>query len=198
MVPATFTALDALPLTPNGKLDRRALPVPDLAPAAAYTPPRTPAEHALAGIWADVLGIDRVGIEDNFFELGGDSILSIQIASRARSAGHSLLPRDLFRHPTIAALAAAAPPAAPAAAGQGPVTGAVPLTPVQRWFLESGPGQPEHFDQWLAVELATVPDPAVLRAALGALTSHHDALRMRFTRTAGSWTGRPPGRRQTC
>ena len=75
------------------------------------------------------------------------------------------------------------------------MSGAVPLTPVQRWFLESGPARPEHFDQWLAVELAALPDPAVLGAALGALTSHHDALRIRFTRTAGRWEqdNPPPG-----
>ena len=85
MIPATFTTLDALPLTPSGKLDRRALPAPGRDPATAgYAPPRTPAEKAIAAIWADVLGTARVGIHDNFFELGGDSILSIQIASRAR------------------------------------------------------------------------------------------------------------------
>ena len=110
MIPATFTALDVLPLTPSGKLDRRrpARPRPG-QPTAGYVPPRTPAEQAIAAIWADVLGLDQVGIHDNFFELGGDSILSIQIVSRARSAGLSLLPRALFRHPTIAALAAEAP-----------------------------------------------------------------------------------------
>src|SRR5580658_117881 len=196
MIPATFTVLDALPLTVNGKLDRRALPAPDRDTATAgYVAPRTAAEQAIAGIWADVLGTGQVGVHDNFFELGGDSILSIQIASRARSAGLSLLPRDLFRYPTIAALTAQAPQTVPVVAGQGPVCGAVPLTPVQRWFLESGPAQPEHFDQWMTVELASLPDPAVLRAALGALTAHHDALRMRFTRAGGLWEqdNPPPG-----
>ena len=196
MIPAAFVTLDVLPLTPSGKLDRRALPAPDRDTATAgHVPPRTPAEQAIAAIWADVLGISQVGIHDNYFELGGDSILSIQIASRARSAGLSLLPRDLFRHPTIAALAAEAPQTPVSAAGQGPVSGPVPLTPVQRWFLEPGPARPGHFDQWMALELAALPDPAVLRTALAALTTHHDALRMRFTQAAGGWQqdNPPPG-----
>ncbi|HEY6498150.1 MAG TPA: amino acid adenylation domain-containing protein, partial [Streptosporangiaceae bacterium] len=158
MIPATFTTLNALPLTRNGKLDRPALPTPERdTTTTGYAPPRTPAEHAIATIWADILGHDHIGIHDNFFELGGDSILSIQIVSRARQAGLSLLPRDLFRHPTIAALAAEAPQTTVAVAGQGPVSGVVPLTPVQQWFLEPGPAQPEHFDQWMALELASLP-----------------------------------------
>ncbi len=144
MIPATFTTLDALPLTPSGKLDRRALPAPGRDPATAgYAPPRTPAEKAIAAIWADVLGTARVGIHDNFFELGGDSILSIQIVSRARRAGLSLESQDIFLHQTIAELASkTVVSAAPAVAGQGPVSGAVPLTPVQRWYLEPGPARP--------------------------------------------------------
>ena len=193
MIPAAFTVLDALPLTPSGKLDRRALPAPDRDTATAgHVPPRTPAEQAIAAIWADVLGISQVGIHDNFFELGGDSILSIQIVSSSRQAGLSMESQDIFRHQTIAELASkTVAPAASSAAGQGlvsgPVNGPVPLTPVQRWFLESGPTRPEHFDQWMALELASVPDPAVLEAALGALIAHHDALRMRFTRAGGGW-----------
>ncbi|HEX6448633.1 MAG TPA: amino acid adenylation domain-containing protein, partial [Trebonia sp.] len=112
MIPAAFTALDALPLTANGKLDRRALPAPGPAATAGYVPPSTPAEQAIAAIWADVLGLDQVGIHDNFFELGGDSILSIQIVSRARRAGHQFTARDLFLHQTIAELAPRTTPAA--------------------------------------------------------------------------------------
>ncbi|HEV3294647.1 MAG TPA: amino acid adenylation domain-containing protein, partial [Streptosporangiaceae bacterium] len=113
MIPATFTTLDALPLTTSGKLDHRALPAPDRDTlTAGYVPPRTPAEQAIAAIWADVLGLDQVGIHDSFFELGGDSILSIQIISRLRAAlGADLTPRVIFTHPTIAALATAIPDA---------------------------------------------------------------------------------------
>ncbi|MEO8898571.1 MAG: amino acid adenylation domain-containing protein [Candidatus Dormibacter sp.] len=110
MVPAAFVILDALPVTPTGKINRRALPRPEagrLAAEAAYVAPRTDAEATLAGIWAQLLGVERVGVDDNFFELGGDSILSIQIVARANRAGLRLTPAQLFEHQTVAMLAAA-------------------------------------------------------------------------------------------
>ncbi|HTQ81129.1 MAG TPA: amino acid adenylation domain-containing protein, partial [Thermoanaerobaculia bacterium] len=94
MVPAVFVVLDALPITPNGKVDRRALPAPEWAPTAAYQPPRDAVEETLAAIWSEVLKVERVGIDDNFFELGGDSILSIQVISRAARAGLRIAPRQ--------------------------------------------------------------------------------------------------------
>jgi aryl carrier-like protein len=109
MVPATFVFLEAFPLTPNGKLDRQALPVPDgVRPEleTTYMPPRTASEQILAEIWAELLGVEKVGVHDNFFELGGDSILSIQIIAKARTAGFQLTPKHLFRHQTVAELAA--------------------------------------------------------------------------------------------
>ncbi|MGH3815484.1 MAG: amino acid adenylation domain-containing protein, partial [Pseudonocardiaceae bacterium] len=189
MVPAAFVVLDQLPLNPNGKLDRRALPAPDLGSALApgYVEPRTDAERTLVEIWAEVLGVQRVGVEDNFFELGGDSILSIQVVSRARKAGLSLLPRDVFRHPTVAALVTSVAEAAPAAAEQDPVTGKVPLTPIQHWFFETQTVRPEHFNQTFTFELAEGIDKAALRTALAAMIEHHDALRMRFEYLEGRW-----------
>src|SRR5438309_4467390 len=144
MVPSAFVVLDELPLSPNGKLDRRALPAPEVGAVAGagYVAPRTDAEWTLAGIWAEVLGVDQVGVEDNFFELGGDSILSIQVVSRARAAGLDLTPRDIFRHQTVASLASTVAEVAPGTAVQGPVTGALPLTPIQRWFFYSSPIYP--------------------------------------------------------
>ena len=114
MVPSYLVRLDILPLTPNGKVDRAALPDPRLRSSGngdGYEAPRTPVEKELAGIWETVLGLDRVGIHDPFIELGGDSILNIQIVSRAKGSGLIFTPQDLFEHQTIAALAAVVNPA---------------------------------------------------------------------------------------
>jgi amino acid adenylation domain-containing protein len=112
MIPSLWAHLPALPHTPNGKLDHKALPTPDAPEAAAgtegYAPPRTPAEEVLAGIWAEILRLPRVGVHDNFFRLGGDSILSIRVVARARQAGLEISPRQLFERQTVAELAAVA------------------------------------------------------------------------------------------
>ncbi|MEU1026335.1 AMP-binding protein, partial [Streptomyces sp. NPDC005904] len=186
LLPALVVPLERLPLGATGKLDRRALPVPEWGAPTVGTggrPPRTEAEQILAGVWREVLGVPEVGAEDNYFTLGGDSVLGIQIVSAARRAGYALTPRHLFTHQTLAELAAVAeraPDTATAAAEQGPVTGDVPLTPVQHWLLDTLTGDPAHFSQTVSYELATDPDEALLRAALSAVLAHHDALRMRY------------------
>jgi acyl-CoA synthetase (AMP-forming)/AMP-acid ligase II/acyl carrier protein len=108
MVPSAFVLLDSLPLTPNGKIDRKALPAPDqFRPELGdtFTAPRTPVEEMLAGIWAEILKLDKVGIHDNFFHVGGHSLLATQVVSRIRDALSVELPlRYVFEAPTIAAL----------------------------------------------------------------------------------------------
>ncbi|WP_301126983.1 non-ribosomal peptide synthetase [Streptomyces cacaoi] len=190
MIPTAFVVLDALPLNANGKVDRKALPEPDTEQRAtgdAHTPPRTPRERTLATAWAEVLGLERVGVHDNFFELGGDSILSIQVVSRLREAGFTVSPKNLFAAPTVAQLAELVgepddgpKAAAPAATAEAPVTGEVPLTPIQRWFFDSFTA-PENLVMSTYVELGSPDvDTAALRTAFAALLRHHDALRTRF------------------
>ncbi|RNG18647.1 non-ribosomal peptide synthase/polyketide synthase [Streptomyces botrytidirepellens] len=188
MVPSAFATLEELPLTPNGKVDRRALPDPDPAPdpGADHVAPRTLMESRIAAIWADVLGLDRVGVHDNFFDLGGDSILSIQVVSRARQSGLGLTTKDLFSHQSVAALAAVATTERDEG-GAEPVTGDLPLTPIQRWFFATHTVNPHHFNQSTLLELDQEVDEAALEGALAALLVHHDALRMRFTHEDGEW-----------
>jgi amino acid adenylation domain-containing protein/non-ribosomal peptide synthase protein (TIGR01720 family) len=176
MIPAAFVFLDALPLTPNGKLDRAVLPAPS-RDLETYRAPRTRAEEILCDVFADVLKLDRAGIDDNFFRHGGDSISSIQLVSRARRAGLELTPRDVFEQPTVQALAAVARLAAARTIEDG--TGDVVPTPVMHWFLERG-GELRRFSQSLLLHVPRdLGEPALARA-LQALLDHHDALRMRI------------------
>ncbi len=122
----------------------------------------------------------RVGAHDNFFALGGDSILSIQIVSRALAAGVRITPRQLFQHQTIAELAEVAGTAGAILAEQGPVTGPVPLTPIAHWWLEQRVTDPEHYNQAYFLEVREALDAEALSAALGCLIEHHDALRVRL------------------
>jgi natural product biosynthesis luciferase-like monooxygenase protein/amino acid adenylation domain-containing protein/non-ribosomal peptide synthase protein (TIGR01720 family) len=191
LVPAAFVALESLPLSPGGKVDRAALPAPDaarLGTGKAFAEPRTDAEKTLAALWAQVLGVERVGLHDNFFELGGDSILGIQIVSRAKAAGLALEPAMLFERQTLVDLAAAAGTAKGSTAEQGLVEGPVPLTPMQRVFFEDWAlPEPHHYNLAAVLEVRRPVDAAVLEEALRALVAHHDALRLRFTRTPEGW-----------
>ncbi|WP_338091300.1 condensation domain-containing protein [Planosporangium flavigriseum] len=190
LVPQAFVVLDALPISANGKLDRRALPAPDPAATAGdsgYVAPRTGTERAIAEIWADVLGLERVGVADNFFELGADSILTIQVVARARQAGLGLTTKDLFMYQTIESLAPRVALATPVSAQEEPVAGPAPLTPIQHWFFQTHPVNPHHFNQSMLIELTEDADEQALRYSLEALLAHHDALRMRFDRADGEW-----------
>ncbi|MEE4547012.1 condensation domain-containing protein, partial [Streptomyces sp. V4-01] len=192
MVPAAVVVLGSLPLTPNGKLDRRALPAPDFAGSVTSRGPSTPVEEALCAVFAEVLGLERVGAEDSFFDLGGDSITAIQVVSRARAAGLVISPRQIFERRHVAGLAAVVTPAAAtdARAGHAPAvsaTGPVPLTPIMHWFADLG-GPVEGFNQAMVVTTPGGLRVDHLDAALAALVRHHDALRMRLERTGGGWS----------
>ncbi|MEW2067866.1 amino acid adenylation domain-containing protein [Streptomyces sp. NPDC007346] len=175
MVPTALITLDALPLTASGKLDRATLPAPDLAATATAIAPRGIREAVLTALFAELLGIPAAGAEDSFFALGGDSILSIQLVARARKAGMTLTPRDVFEHKTPAALARAAAATGPAVVPPLAPTGRTPLTPYLRWALGHGPAE----GLYEYVRLVTPPEAtrATLTAALTRLMGRHPVLR---------------------
>ncbi|MGW7097727.1 amino acid adenylation domain-containing protein, partial [Streptomyces sp. NPDC054874] len=189
MVPAAFVMLDELPLTANGKLDRKALPVPDFNAQATGRGPRDPREETLCALFADVLGLDTVGIDDSFFELGGDSIVSIQLVSRARTAGLLLTPRDIFQHRSVEALAAIATDvdddAGSAVRDPDAGTGDLPATPIMHWLARTG-GATDGFNQAMVVQTPAAADLRTLTAALQAVLDHHDVLRLRTERLEGA------------
>ncbi|MEG4330816.1 amino acid adenylation domain-containing protein [Microcoleus sp. AT9_A2] len=190
MVPSAFVLLESLPLTNNGKVDRKALPAPDRDRPEleeAFATPSTAIEKILAEIWAQVLGLEQVGIDDNFFELGGDSILSIQVISQANRAGLRLTPKQLFQHQTIAQLAAVADTTGTQQLEQGLIIGDVPLTPIQHWFFEQNLSDPHHWNQAVLFELRQPLEPALIESVLQELLKHHDALRLRFVRGESGW-----------
>ncbi|TKJ71209.1 non-ribosomal peptide synthetase [Pseudomonas sp. CFBP13509] len=188
MVPAHLIVLDSMPLTANGKLDRRALPQPNPeANRQQYVAPRNELESTLAAIWCAVLNVQQVGLDDNFFELGGDSILSIQVVSRARQAGIHFSPRDLFQHQTVQTLAGVATRSEQVSAEQGVLTGASGLTPIQHWFFDTDIPARQHWNQALVLKPLQLLEPHRLEQALLAVLEHHDALRLSFTRRDAQW-----------
>ncbi|MFD8818323.1 amino acid adenylation domain-containing protein, partial [Streptomyces sp. NPDC059627] len=189
MLPAVFIELAAFPLSPNGKLDRAALPAPDLRPVLAdrYVSPSTRTEEVLAAVWADLLGLDRVGAEDGFFTLGGHSLLATRVMSRIRTEFGVEVPlAALFDHPTVHGLAAVID-------GMSVDRTVPPVTAVRRdrplplsfgqqrlWFLDQlEPGSTEYnvpTPMWLDADL----DVPSLEAALGAIVARHEVLRTRL------------------
>ena len=188
MVPSAFVVLDRLPLTPNGKLDRRALPAPEARVGSVRRVARTPQEEILCGLFAEVLGLERVGIDDNFFALGGDSIMSIQLVSRARKAGLVITPRAVFQHQTVAALAGVIGLVAPTPSPLLDIsTGALPATPIMHWLLERG-GPIDRFCQAMLLQVPAGLQRDHLVGALQCLFDHHDALRLRLTGSEAPWS----------
>ncbi|EHR60655.1 non-ribosomal peptide synthetase [Saccharomonospora cyanea] len=184
LVPATLDVLDAFPLTPSGKVDRRALPAPsESAASPASSAPATERQRRLCALFSEVLGGTTVGVDDSFFDLGGDSIVALQLVSRARREGFDLTSRDLFTNPTVAGLAAALaqrPNTGESTAGAGvPATGTMPATPIVRWALDLGP-EVDRFHQSVVVNTPAGADSDTLVEVLTALVDHHDALRCRL------------------
>ena len=188
MVPAAIVMLPTLPLTANGKLDTRALPAPEYLDVDRYRAPADAVEEILAGIYAQILGLDRVGVDDSFFDLGGDSISSMQVVARARAAGVLCRPRDIFVEQTVARLARVARvtvgAAGPIDEGIGPVT----PTPIMHW-LHNIDGPIDQFNQTMVVQAPTEVTHTDVIAVLQALMDRHAMLRLRATNDGtGAWS----------
>jgi non-ribosomal peptide synthase protein (TIGR01720 family) len=153
----------------------------------AYVAPATEAEKVLADIWAKTLGFDRVGIHDNFFELGGDSVLTLQIIAKASKAGLQITHQRIFARGTVAELAALARPSRTILVDQGPVTGPVPLTPIQQWFFDRNLPDSQHYNLPVVLDVPHGTDPRLLERAIQAVALHHDALRLRFVQRGAGW-----------
>jgi amino acid adenylation domain-containing protein/FkbM family methyltransferase len=198
MIPSVFVMLDALPLTPNGKIDRRALPAPKDVQREAeqvMAEPRTPVEELIAGVWAKVLGAERVGINSNFFDLGGHSLLATQVITRLREAFRLDIPlRTIFEAPTVAGLAKSlagglalesglqAPPVQPVSREQQ-----LPLSFAQQrlWFLDQLEPGNFFFNIPAAFRLTGSLDPGRLKETLGEVVKRHEILRTTFAEVDG-------------
>ncbi|MFJ5305072.1 non-ribosomal peptide synthase/polyketide synthase [Streptomyces sp. NPDC088350] len=211
MVPAAVVTLDALPLTPNGKLDRRALPAPDFAAEVTDTRPRTALEETLCALVADVLGLQHVGVEDDFFSLGGDSIVAMQLVARARAAGLTFSPRDVFRHKSAAGLATVTATTVTAERADDTVlldltaderaelaalpagTEVLPVSPLQAGLLfhaalDSGDDGPDVYTVQVSYDLEGPLDADRLHTAAQSVLDAHENLRSGFRHLS---SGRP-------
>nr|WP_137726431.1 non-ribosomal peptide synthetase [Prescottella subtropica] len=195
MVPAAVVVLEQLPLTANGKVDRRALPDPDAGATAPGRAPTGPVEETVAGLFGQLLGVDAVSADESFFALGGDSIMAIQLVSRAREAGVVFTPHDVFDRLTVAGLAAVATaagetPGLPELPGGG--VGDVVPTPIVRWLLARGAGW-RRLAQSVCVSVPADLTAADLDAAIQAVLDRHDLLRARFRCDTATFDVPPPG-----
>lgn len=181
-VPSHFMMLDSLPLNANGKLDRKSLPRPKLEVAAEnFVAAETKTEKLLADIWAGLLKIqvENISTEANFFELGGDSILSIQIVSRAARAGLHFTVKDIFEQQTIKRLAKVARTGSKVNAPQVPTEGSLPLLPIQRAFFEDDVDL-HHYNQAVLLNVPGNLTLELLQEIVTRLVERHDVLRLRF------------------
>ncbi|MEU5407521.1 amino acid adenylation domain-containing protein [Nocardia asteroides] len=191
MIPAALVALDAFPLNPSGKLDRKALPAPTFT-AGEFRAPSTPTEEIVAGVYAELLGMARVGADDDYFALGGNSLLATRAVARINEAlDADVTIRDLFEAPTVTALAArigaASGSARPAlVAGERPQRIPLSLAQQRMWVLNQLDPASGSYNIPFAIRLTGALDVAALDAAVRDVLDRHESLRTRFPAVDGS------------
>nr|WP_324677958.1 non-ribosomal peptide synthetase [Mycobacterium sp. 663a-19] len=191
MVPAAVVAVDALPLTPNGKLDTRALPAPEYQDGGVYRAPTGAVEEILAGIYARVLGLERVGVDESFFDLGGDSLSAMRVIAAAnKSLNAGLAVRILFEAPTVAQLAprigTGGDGLEPLVAGERPAVVPLSFTQNRLWFLDQLHGPSPVYNMAVALRLRGHLDAEALGAALADVVARHESLRTVFVAPDGT------------
>ncbi|WP_428231986.1 amino acid adenylation domain-containing protein [Flavobacterium sp.] len=184
MVPQAYVVLDQMPLTSNGKIDRKALPDPEVNNEREYVAATTKVEEALVTIWENLLNVGHIGVTDNFFELGGDSIIVIQVVSRAKKKGYQIQVQDLFDYQTIAELAVAVEKNSEKlnTAEQGLLEGEVSLSPIQHWFFEREDESLSHFNQAVLLSIDKKVAKEQLEKTVNLIAKRHDSLRFRYTK----------------
>ncbi len=189
MRPMYYTVLEKMPLNVNGKIDRKALPEPQrdvLSDDTNFIAPQTPIEKTLATLWMEVLKLKKISLNDNFFQIGGDSILAIQLVSKAKRAGLKLAPNQLFLYQTIAELASqigesnTSTPQIIENLPKQNTDEAIILSPVQQWFFEQKITQPSYWNQAVFLKCRQMLSSELLEKALQALQNHHVCLQYQF------------------
>jgi len=194
MRPSHYCFVDKLPLNLSDKVDEKALisifeEQRKEDRVGEFTAPTTEVEIALANIWKDLIEVEQIGIHDNFFEIGGDSIISIQVISRAKRAGMQLAARDVFQHQTIAGLAAVVQSQSTSmVANQVALTGPCELLPIQQLFFDHEFEEISHSNQAVLLELNKSVSAEQLDQFVKAIFKQHDALRFVYKKEADQWT----------
>ncbi|GGG24223.1 hypothetical protein GCM10011344_26200 [Dokdonia pacifica] len=191
MIPQLYVVLDTFPLTTNGKIDKRALPEPEdfTSSSEKFVAPQTHEQIVLASIWQEVLGVKEVSIYDNFFSMGGDSIMAIQLVSRAKKKGVVLKVRDIFTNQTIYEIAKNLKTDVTVISEQGILEGTSGLLPIHHSFFEKEYVNYNHYNQSVLLTLSKDVDVAILTKAVTYLMQQHDALRLKYEKTATGYQG---------
>ncbi|MBJ6369742.1 non-ribosomal peptide synthetase [Snuella sedimenti] len=191
MLPSLLVELETMPLNQNGKIDRKQIPEADLTElkTTSYVAPISKTEMTLVNLWEDLLNVSKVGIDDNFFELGGDSIITIQLVSRAKREGYYFTPKDAFENQTIRLLANFLENKFEneVVTEQGLLHGSFELTPVQNWFFDNEFPEMAHYNQSLLLDVTKKVSRTDLVKIIDILVDHHDAFRLQFEKKEGKW-----------